>query len=36
MTLKEYAQQINKLLEESPEKSEHVVVYSRDDEGNAF
>lgn len=36
MTLKEYAENINKLLRESPETAEFVVVTSIDDEGNGF
>lgn len=36
MKLKEYAENINKLLAERPETAEFDVVTSRDDEGNGF
>jgi len=36
MKLKEFAENINKLLKERPESAEFDVVSSRDDEGNGF
>lgn len=36
MTVKEYAEKLNKLLADRPEKAEFVVVTAKDDEGNGF
>lgn len=36
MKLKEYLEVVNKLLEENPEHGELEVIYSHDDEGNAY
>ena len=36
MKLKEYLEELNKMVLENPEILEYVVVYSRDDEGNGF
>ena len=36
MTLREYLQHLSKLVKENPEAWEYEVVYSTDDEGNAF
>ena len=36
MTLKEFAANINKLLEDRPETADFHVVTSKDDEGNGF
>lgn len=36
MKLKEYVENLNKLLETNPESAEYEVVYARDDEGNGF
>ena len=36
MKLKNYIDSLNKLVEENPEVKEYDIVYSTDDEGNAF
>ena len=36
MNLKEYVENLNKLLEERPEVGNLKVVYAKDDEGNAY
>lgn len=36
MTLQEYINSLNKVIENHPEAAEYVVVYSIDDEGNNF
>ena len=36
MTVREYLNGLNELVEENPEALDYVVIYSRDDEGNAY
>jgi|TARA_Y100000310_G_scaffold127848_3_gene126991 hypothetical protein len=36
MKLKDYVENLNKLLKERPEMAEYLVVTSKDDEGNEF
>lgn len=36
MNLKEYLKHLNKIVEKNPEALEYEVIYSKDEEGNAF
>ena len=36
MTLKEYLNALNELLEENPQAGDFLVIYSSDEEGNSF
>lgn len=35
-TLNEYIESLQKIVEEQPERGEHVVIYAKDDEGNEY
>ncbi|MEY4333495.1 MAG: hypothetical protein RLZZ196_2238 [Bacteroidota bacterium] len=36
MTLKEYLNELNKLLEKNPQAGDFLVIHSSDDEGNSY